>query len=175
MAKNKHTLSVKARGADSFRRAGIKFHREATDLNAADLTPEQLAAIRAEHGRGLHVVEAGADEQKDDGKAATLEVLVGTDKLPAQVQIAEGIEVPLGDIVAIAFTAALATPALGVTNIDAWNAASFGEQRDELLLETVETLKADPSIYQAFVDERAKQIAKADKTTKPGKAQGAKK
>lgn len=164
MSKNNHTLHVRAKSDRGFWRGGIRFHREATELRAADLTPDQLAAIRAEHGRGLIVVEAGAEEQK----GAALEILVGTDKLPSHVLIAEGVEAPLGDVVAIGFAAATGNPALGVTSVDDWNAEAFGEQRDALLLEVVEHLKADPQIYQAFLDERAKSA------TKPGKASTAK-
>ena len=46
MSKNNHTLHVRAKSDRGFWRGGIRFHREATELRAADLTPDQLAAIR---------------------------------------------------------------------------------------------------------------------------------
>lgn len=48
----------------SFRRAGIAFSREGVVLDTDQLTPQQLAAIRAE----LQLVVADVAESKDEGK-----------------------------------------------------------------------------------------------------------
>lgn len=153
MANKHHTIIVKSKSPRGFRRAGIGFSREARELRVADLTAEQLEAIRAEHGRNLIVSES--DEPAADTKTDQI-VLVGSDKLPSEILIVEGTVAPSADIVAIAFAAAAQRAELAVITAADWNAETFAAQREELLQSTVDALQANPAIYQAFLDERSK-------------------
>lgn len=150
-------ITVKSKGA-RFRRAGIEFTREGVDLDIGKMKREHLDAILVEP----NLIVTG-DVDAATGKA--LEVLLGSDKQPATIVIGD-ITAQLGDIVAIAFAASGAT-------IDAWNAPDNDVERERLIQECVDSLTADPSIFQAYLDERAKN-AKASKPSKSAKGKASK-
>jgi hypothetical protein len=79
----------------------------------------------------------------------TTEILNGSNTLPANIEIAEGLEVQLGAVVAAAYTAS------GLS-VEDWNGLAEDE-RDILLNETIENMKA-------VVAQTAKDEAEAPET-----------
>lgn len=75
-------------------------------------------------------------KNKNQPKAAPPGVLNGSNTLPAQIELAEGKSVPLGDVVRHAFSAS------GLS-VEDWNKLEPAKA-DELLLASIETLKSAP-------------------------------
>ena len=110
-------------------------------LNIASTDKDALVARLAELGvktdkrKTVDTLQAMVAEAEAKERSAQLDILVGSDLLPSDVEIAEGQTVQLGDVVARAHAAS------GLT-AEAWNALP-GDEREALLAAEVDKMKAE--------------------------------
>ena len=91
-------------------------------------------------GRSTGKPKGQAAQQPEDQADASADTLIGTNILPALIEIAPGKEIPLGDVVAKAH-------AKSGLSLEAWNALPEAD-RDALLTAMVDELKAEASQQQ---------------------------
>lgn len=116
--------------AAKFRRAGMTFGKTAVDIDASDLSEEQIEALANEPM--LVVVELSKDAAEPE--MSSVSTLVGSSSLPAVIKIADKINLQLGELVAFA-------QQQSKMDEPSWNGLEE-EERDVLLASSLDLLKA---------------------------------